>query len=93
MIGGDFQNTPQEVQHRMAKWLQKMGGQVAAPGNLTCRSAHGGRTIDFYIIDIRITQGVIGVWVQFDFPLSPHYVVVLQIRVTATDEEYKSHCA
>ena len=88
MIGGDFQNTPQEVQHRMARWLQKIGGEVAAPGNLTCRSVHGGRTIDFFIVDLRITEGVQGVWVQFDFPSSPHYIVVLRLRITAGTGQY-----
>ena len=87
-MGGDFQNTPQEVQHRMAKWLQTIDGEVAAPGNLTCRSGHGRRTIVFFIVDSRITQGVKGVWVQFDFPSSPHYAVVLRIEIIAADDEF-----
>ena len=72
----------------MAKWLLKIDGEVAAPGNGTCKSVHGGRTIDFFIVDIRITQGVLGVWVQFDVPSSPHYVVVLRLLASAPRDEY-----
>ena len=84
ILGGDFQNTPQDVRRIMAKWLEKVGGDVCAPGNLTCRSIHGGRTIDFFVVDSRISHGVQGVWCQFDFPSSPHYLVVLRIAATAS---------
>jgi len=67
----------------MAKWLKTVGGEVCAPGNITCRSIHGGRTIDFFIVDSRISHGVEGIWTQMDFPSSPHYMVVLRLDVTA----------
>ena len=59
-------------------------GEVCAPGNVTCKSAHGGRTIDDFIIDSRISHGVRGIWTQMDLPSSPHYLVVLRIEATAT---------
>ena len=83
LIGGDFNNTPQDLRYIMAKWLKAIGGEVCAPGNITCKSVHGGRTIDFFIIDSRISHGVEGIWTQMDFPSSPHYMVVLRLDVTA----------
>ena len=73
LIGGDFNCAPQDLQEEMRKWLKELGGEIRAPGNLTCRSATGGRTIDFFIVDQRLLDGVEGVWVQEDFPSSPHY--------------------
>ena len=57
---------------------------MRALGNLTCRTANGGRTIDFFILDKRLIKGVEGIWVQADFPSSPHYMVVLRLRSTVT---------
>ena len=49
IIGGDFNCTPQDLQGEMGSWLKQIGGEIRAPGNLTCRTATGGRTIDFFI--------------------------------------------
>ena len=51
VIGGDFNCVPQDIHEEMADWLKELGGELRAPGNLTCRSANGGRTIDFFILD------------------------------------------
>ena len=87
MIGGDFNNTPQHLKFVMEKWLKMIGGEICAPGNITCRSASGGITIYFYILDKRLTHGVRGIWTQMDFLSSPHYMVVLRIEATATRSE------
>ena len=84
LIGGDFNCLPQDIFDEMAEWLKKIGGEIRAPGNLTCRTANGGRTIDFFILDRRLIGGVEGIWVQVDFPSSPHYMVVLRLRSTVT---------
>ena len=86
-IGGDFNNTPEHLKFVMEAWLKIIGGEVCAPGNITCKSINGGRTIDFYIIDKRISHGVRGIWTQMDFPSSPHYMVVLRLEATAATPE------
>ena len=78
---------PQDIQKEMKQWLKDIGGDVCAPGNITCKSAGGGRVIDFFIVDSRISHGVKGVWMQMDFPSSPHYLVVLRMEQTATLSE------
>ena len=84
LIAGDFNCTPQDLQDEMRTWLKELGGEIRAPGNLTCRSATGGRTIDFFIVGRRLLDGVEGVWVQVDFPSSPHYMVVMRLKSTIT---------
>jgi len=71
----------------MKDWLEKVGGDVCAPGNYTCKSLHGGRTIDLFIVDSRISHGVQGVWTQLDLPSSPHYMVVLRLAADASTTE------
>ena len=84
MIGGDFNTTPGDVVDSIKSWLKKIGGQVCAPADVTCRSQGGGRTIDFFIVDSRIAHGVTGVWTVIDFASSPHYMVVLRIKSVAS---------
>jgi len=63
ILVGDFNTTPNDVKHSMGKWLERIGGEVCAPGNLTCKNGRGGgRTIDFFIVDSRISHGVQGTW-------------------------------
>ena len=69
VLGGDFQNPPEDLHYEMWDWLKSVGGEVCAPGNVTCKSAHGGRTIDYFIIDSRISHGVRGIWTQMDLPI------------------------
>ena len=87
ILGGDFNTTPQDLKLSMQTWLKNVGGDVCAPGNYTCKNRFGGRTIDFFIVDSRISHGVQGVWTQMDFPSSPHYMVVLRIAADASDTE------
>ena len=56
ILGGDFNNTPQDLAYYMRDWLIKIGGSICAPGNITCKSAGGGRTIDFFVVDSRLKQ-------------------------------------
>ena len=84
-MGGDFNTTPNGIKLSMGKWLERIGGEVCAPGNLTCKNGKsGGRTIDFFIVDSRIPHGVKGTWCQMDVPTSPHYMVVLRISSVAS---------
>lgn len=87
ILGGDFNTTPQDLKLAMHDWLKTVGGDVCAPGNFTCKNRFGGRTIDFFIVDIRISHGVQGVWVQMDLPSSPHFLVVLRIQADASQTQ------
>ena len=84
VLGGDFQNTPEDMHYYMRNWLESVGGEVCAAGNVTCKSVNGGRTIDYFIIDSRISHGVSGIWTQMDMPSSPHYLVVLRLDAVAS---------
>ena len=44
----------------------------------------GGRSIDFFVVDCRISHGVRGVWTVIDVATSPHYIVVLRIAAVAS---------
>ena len=69
----------------MDQWLNVIGGEVHAPGNITCKAADGGgRTIDFLIVDRRIAHGIRGVWTILDVASSPHFAVLLRIEVVAS---------
>ena len=72
LIGGDFNTTPGDVVESMKEWLKTIGGKVCATVDITCRSQSGGRTIDFFIIDDRISHGVVDIWTVIDFASSPH---------------------
>ena len=83
LMGGDFNMTPAELQRAHA-WLKQIGGQIRAPELPTCRSATGGRVIDFCIIDTRIAGAIESVATDLDFPASPHQAVVIRLRCKAT---------
>ena len=68
----------------MKEWLKTIGGQVCAPSDITCRAQTGGRTIDFFIVDGRISHGVVSVWTVIDFASSTHYMVVIRLKTVAS---------
>jgi ribonuclease HI len=83
VLAGDFNMPPAEL--RLAQeWLKKIGGVVVAPDSITCKSASGGRTIDYFVVDSRITGAVERCWVDLCFPASPHSLVRLRMRSNAT---------
>ena len=84
MIGRGFNTTPADVVESMRELLKTIGGEVFAPGNVTCKSQTGGRTLDFFIVDRRIKHGVVGVWTVIDFAFSPHYLAAIRFSSVAT---------
>ena len=86
LIAGDFNMTPLELEEGASLWLQKVGGVVIAPCAWTCRSANGGRTIDFAVIDARVRNAIQSIGVDFGFPSSPHRAVRIRLRCAASRE-------
>ena len=56
----------------------QIGGVIKASSVPTCRSASGGRVIDYLVVDKRIANGV-DVWTDLSFPGSPHSPVVVLV--------------
>ena len=57
---------------------------MAAPDTGTCRSAGVPRVIDYFIVDKRIRAGILKVEVDLSFPSSPHSMVRMIVRKSAT---------
>ena len=83
VLGGDMNLTPEDLACA-PDWLRRIGGVIQSPGEITCKSASGGRTIDFFVVDGRVSSASVACWVDYDFPGSPHYVVRLRLRCDAT---------
>lgn len=71
MLAGDFNVTPDELEEDAGDWLRKIGGVVVKSDSPTCRSASGGRIIDYCVIDARMAGAVVAVSADQDFPLAP----------------------
>ena len=87
-MAGDMNMTPQQFNLGAKQWLDKLQGTVKSPGVRTCTAGAVGRELDYFIVDDRIVGGVRGVKV---YPsdvctCSPHFIVALQIHVTASRE-------
>ena len=83
MMGGDWNMEPEELM-RAQGWLARVGGTIRAPEAPTCRSALGGRVIDYVVLDMRIAGAVQCIFADLAFPASPHTAVVVRMRCTAT---------
>ena len=68
---GDFNMTPQELVQHYPGFLDHTKGCIRAPDVATCKSTTGGRTIDFIIVDQRIGDALVKVWLDLGFPSSP----------------------
>ena len=86
LIAGDFNMTPEQLNSGAGAWLLTMGAIVIQPEGMTCRSSGGGRTIDYCIIDHRISGTVKSIKVDNDFPSSPHFPVRIRVRGGAAKE-------
>ena len=54
MLAGDFNMPPERLEEEAGEWLRSVGGVIIRPAGATCRSASGGRTIDYCIVDGRM---------------------------------------
>ena len=86
IIAGDFNMTPEELEDEAGDLVRRIGGVVVRPAVPTCKSASGGRTIDYCIIDARMAGAVASINVDEDFPSSPHSPLRLRIRGAAVKE-------
>jgi len=83
MIAGDWNMLPTELDEA-SDIIHSIGGMIVAPDAPTCKSASGGRTIDFAVVDQRLHGAVERVWTDTNFTSSPHTAVVYRFRCTAT---------
>ena len=79
-IAGDFNMTCAQLQEGMASWLEKIGGSIKATEEPTCRSALGGRTIDYAKFDERISASALSIWVDHGIKTGPHGAVRIRMR-------------
>ena len=86
ILAGDFNMTPEQLQEEAGDWLRKVGGVIVKPQRSTCRSATGGRTIDFCIMDYRMANAVEFIMVDEDYPSSPHWPVRIRVRSAAVKD-------
>ena len=86
ILAGDFNTTPEQLQEGAGDWLRKVGGVIVMPQRATCRSATGGRTIDFCVMDYRMANAVEFIKVDDDFPSSPHWPIRIRFRAAAVKE-------
>jgi ribonuclease HI len=82
VLAGDFNMTPEQLSEH--DWLRSVGGIVKAPDDTTCKSAFGGRTIDYFVVDQRISGAIVSCCVETGFPARPHSLVLLRLRCDAT---------
>ena len=47
LLAGDFNMPPETLENEAACWLGAAGAVIVKPEGLTCRSAGGGRVIDY----------------------------------------------
>ena len=73
--------TPSELS-QLHEWLEKVGGVIRAPDAPTCRN--GGRTIDYIVVDRRISAAVVSVALDLGVLGRPHSAVVVRLRCVAT---------
>ena len=75
--------TPDELDEAKT-WLNKVAGVVTAPTLRTCRSANGGRVLDYVVIVARMQGAIADIWTDQDFPASPHNAVVVRFNCVAS---------
>ncbi len=84
MIGGDFNITPDLLQHQLDRLLAKAGAVVRAPTEATHYPGRGAPAVlDYFILDERLDVGFKGIRVNTELALKPHRVVELDIDVGA----------
>ena len=74
ILAADFNFSPDAL--RRSGWLRLVDGQIHAPDEPTCNS----NVYDYFVVDRRLQQSVIGVAVVNDTGAGPHYAVRLWMR-------------
>ena len=84
VIGGDFNMSPAEFSEAAGEWLDRVGGQLFAPDAPTCTTGVEGRTIDYFVVDRRVSGAVHSIVIDEESAASPHSPVILRLRGDAT---------
>ena len=84
VMGGDFNLDPAIFADGAAAWLERIGGVVHSPHASTCEGTGGGSTLDYFVVDRRISHGVVSTTVDSDFAGSPHSIVIITLISNVT---------
>ena len=84
IIGGDFQDTPNELCEWARDMIERAGGKVVSTSEPTIYPSTGSpRTIDFFIVSAEMAAIVSGIEVKNDAAVSPHRAAAITFRNTA----------